>query len=66
MANQPVKKFKAGAVEAAIWNNEKKSGDKVTNVESVSIVPWASLSLLRGRSLSQARRVSLGANRLCG
>ena len=38
MSNQPVKKFKAGAVEAAIWNNEKKAGDNVTTMESVSIV----------------------------
>ena len=68
MANQPVKKFKAGAVEAAIWKNEKKSGDKVTNVESVSIVrrykdknsEWQSTSSF---SMNELPKVALVANK---
>ena len=68
MSNQPVKKFKAGAVESAIWKNEKKTGDKVTSVESVSIVrrykdqnnKWQSTSSF---SMNELPKVSLVANK---
>ena len=68
MANQPVKKFKAGAVEAAVWLNEKKSGEKVTNVESVTIArrymdkagQWQSTSSF---SMNELPKVFLVANK---
>ena len=35
--NKPVKTFRAGGVEASVWENESQQGDRKTILQSVSI-----------------------------
>ncbi len=37
MVNKPIKKFKSGAIEAAIWSNEKTFNDSIVEFKTVSL-----------------------------
>jgi hypothetical protein len=37
MVNKPIKKFKSGAIETAIWNNEKDFNDSKVEFKTVSL-----------------------------
>ena len=37
MVNKPIKKFKSGAIETAIWNNEKDFIDSKVEFKTVSL-----------------------------
>ncbi len=37
MANRPVKKYKAGAIEVCIWDNERQVGDALVGFKTISL-----------------------------
>jgi hypothetical protein len=37
MANRPIKKFKSGNIEAAIWNNEKEFNGSLVEFKTISL-----------------------------
>jgi len=37
MANRPIKKFRSGAIEAAIWSNEKEFNGGITEFKTISL-----------------------------
>ena len=37
MANRPIKKWRSGAIEAAIWNNEKEFNGNIVGFKTISL-----------------------------
>ncbi|MBI5391562.1 hypothetical protein HZB00_01020 [Candidatus Woesearchaeota archaeon] len=37
MANRPIKKYRAGAIEVCIWDNEKQIGDALVGFKTISL-----------------------------